>query len=317
MIDNASLRIGLVGAGMMGSVHARAISQHPRTELALVVDADAERAKSLAETWATISDDTHESAAHLDAVVIASPTPTHRAIATDLIEAGVPLLIEKPMATSYADCTAIADQSERRGIPIMCGLLERYNPAVITAAEIVDDPVYIQAMRHSAYTPRIPTGVADDLAIHDIDLAIRLAQDDVVESRAMFGRHHDQSPEGSEDVADFNLRFSRGAQALVSASRIGQYKLRVVRVFCTDRLIELDLLRQDVTVYRHVQSDVLKDQSFQQQTIVEIPLVRARGEPVVAQLDRFVALVRGSVDADEERRGILPPHLAVSDAALR
>ena len=91
-----------------------------------------------------------------------------------IIEAGLPLLVEKPIADTLAHVEEIIDASRARDTVLMCGLLERFNPAVRTAAEIARQPLHIATVRHSPYAERIRTGVASDLLIHDIDLVVRL-----------------------------------------------------------------------------------------------------------------------------------------------
>ncbi|MGL1344722.1 Gfo/Idh/MocA family protein, partial [Vibrio parahaemolyticus] len=93
----------------------------------------------------------------VDAVVIAASTEHHFGLATEVISQGVPLLVEKPVCPSLAQTEEIIDLSRRRGVPLLCGFLERYNPAVIAARRLMTEPLYIRAERHSPYAPRIKT----------------------------------------------------------------------------------------------------------------------------------------------------------------
>ena len=170
------------------------------------------------------------------------------------------------------------------------------------------------ARRHGPYAPRIKTGVAWDLLVHDVDLAIQFfggATPSRVTSGA--GYFHPQSVEGAEDTIETVLSFPTGL-ATVSASRLGQRKVRSIVVSELDRLIEVDLLRRDVTIYRHISHDSVTPDGlgYRQQTVIEIPeLVTAR-EPLASQLDRFVDLLEGKVDAEVERELILPSHHVVA-----
>ena len=251
----------------------------------------------------------------MDAVVIAAATETHRELATQVLEAGVPLLLEKPVCADLAASEEVVALSEKRGVPLMCGLLERYNPAVLTALSLIDNPVHVTATRHSPYAPRIRTGVSWDLLVHDVDIAIRtFGGTEPTAVRGSLGYFHPTSVGGAEDIAETMLTFGSGAMATVSASRIGQRKVRSLVIVEVDRLIEADLLRRDVTIYRHVYLDAATPdgRGYRQQTIIEIPELITAREPLAAQLQRFLDMLDGKVDQDEERRAILPSHRVVA-----
>lgn len=313
---SARLRIALVGAGSMGSLHARVIAQSQQADLAIVVDTHRPAGEAVAERfgarWAPELGDPRR----FDAIVLATPTATHPEWATRILEAGVPLLVEKPLADDYASASAVVETAQRTGTPLMCGLLERYNPAVRAAMRIATDPVHVTTVRHSPYVPRITTGVAHDLLIHDVDLVLRIAGTlpDTVDARFVYA-HPDSEP-GAEDVADVMLGFERGLLATLSVSRLAQRKVRSLVIAELDRLVEVDLVRQDVTVYRHVGNAPLGEggnAGYRQQTIIDIPAIHDAREPLATQLERFVALVRGDVEADEELATLLPPHRVVDE----
>jgi predicted dehydrogenase len=205
---------------------------------------------------------------------------------------------------------------------MMCGLLERFNPAVLTAKQFVGDVVQINAVRHSPFVPRINTGVATDLLIHDIDLAIRFFGEAPATVKGSFGYFRKPSRQNrSEDSADATMLFPTGALANISASRINQRKIRQLSILEIDRLIELDLLRRDITIYRHVADQASSDGvgGYQQQTVIEIPTILHGNEPLAAQLSHFVkllALGAGSTEVREERKAILPPHRVVHEATI-
>jgi predicted dehydrogenase len=308
-------KIALVGVGSMGSLHARVIAQSDRADLALVVDPREETGRAVAEkfdsTWAPeIGDLTG-----IDAVVLASATETHHKLALDVLAQGKPLLVEKPVCADLAQTEEVLQTAAERGLPIMCGLLERYNPAVMTALGLIDEPVHVAAKRHSPYAPRIKTGVAWDLLVHDVDIAIQCFRGaEPSQVSAGVGQFHPTSVPGAEDVVDAVLRFPNGAVATVSASRIGQRKIRSLVIYELERLIEVDLLQRNVTIYRNVSQDAASPdgRGYRQQSIIEIPeLVTAR-EPLATQLDRFVDLVEGKIDMVAERDAILPSHRTVA-----
>ena len=107
-------------------------------------------------------------------MVVAAPTEHHWDIAADVIGAGLPILVEKPMCPSAAQTNALLDLARDSRVPIMCGLVEQFNPAVMAAMTMIEGPRFVRIERHSPYAPRIKTGVAWDLLMHDLDMALRL-----------------------------------------------------------------------------------------------------------------------------------------------
>jgi predicted dehydrogenase len=310
----APVRILLVGAGAMGSYHARVISQSPDTELACIVDPNERNGSELAaqfdSRWVPELDDI----GRFDAAVIASPTAHHVEWALRLLEAEKPLLVEKPLSESLDEVEQIVGEADRRGVPFTVGLLERFNPALMTVFDIVEAPVHMTTVRHSPYTDRITTGVAFDLLIHDVDIVVRMTQQDPTDVSAHFAHVHPKSIPGSEDVAEATLTFSSGMVASLSASRVSQRKIRTLEIAELDRLVEVDLVRQDITVYRHVGADFLSgaQNGYRQQTVIDIPSIEYRKEPLAAQLDHFVELVRGTADREAELATIVTPHRVVT-----
>ncbi|RCL88957.1 MAG: gfo/Idh/MocA family oxidoreductase [Microbacterium sp.] len=308
-------RVALVGAGSMGRNHARVIAESADADLAVVVDPFEQSGRALADTYGAqwrldVSDLTR-----VDAVVVAASTEHHYEIATEVIRAGMPMLIEKPVAPSLAQTREILAASEVAGTPLMCGFLERYNPAIMVAKRMIEGPLYARADRHSPYAPRIKTGVAWDLLVHDVDLISQIFGGQEPKTvNVEVGFFHPSSSEGAEDVVDVSLGFSQGI-ASASASRLGQRKVRSLLVQTLDDMVEVDLLRRGVTLYRHttISEDRPGGAGFRQVTEMEVPEITGR-EPLAAQFARFLELVSGSADADMERRSILPAHQIVESA---
>jgi len=309
------INVALVGAGAMGSYHARVVAASDRARLARVVDGRREAGLAVADrydsTWSTALGDL----SGIDAVIIAASTESHDELAQEVLRSGTPLLVEKPVVDDLAKTRRILDLSAANGVPIVCGLLERFNPAVLTARQLVEAPVHVTATRHSPYAARIRTGVAWDLLIHDVDLAIAFIGSAPESTSGAVGYFHPDSATHAEDVASATLGFADGQVAQLSASRIGQKKVRTMTVHEVDRLVEIDLLRRDVTVYRHVSGEMeLTDgRGYRQQTVIEIPEITASREPLAAQLDHFLDLIEGVADADVERASILPAHSVIDE----
>lgn len=300
----------------MGRNHARIIAESPRAEFAVVIDPFEPSGAPLAAMHGARWSPSIDAIADVDAVVVAASTEHHYGIAKDVIAAGRPLLIEKPVCPSLAQTVEILELSERAATPIMCGFLERYNPAVIAARRMIEDPLYVRADRHSPYAPRIKTGVAWDLLVHDVDIIAQLfggREPDTINVEV--GHFHPSSDAGAEDVIDVSLRFGGRGLASASASRLGQRKVRSLLVQTLDDMVEVDLLRRGVTLFRHtsIDEDHPGGGGFKQVTEMEVPEITGR-EPLATQFERFLDLVEGTADIDAERRSILPAHRIVDEA---
>jgi predicted dehydrogenase len=305
--------IAVVGTGSMGSLHARVLNSSSRADLAVVVEPREDVGRAVADRFGAAWAPDLSGVRDVDAVIVAAATGAHHELALQVIEAGLPMLVEKPVADSLAKSQEIVDAAEAADLPLMCGLLERYNSAVVTAMQLTREPVHVTATRHGPYAPRIKTGVAWDLLVHDVDIALRILGEEPSSVEAKLGYFHPSSVPGAEDMAEALLSFPGGALASVSASRIGQQKIRTLTITEVDRAIEVDLLRQSVTLYRHIDSDAATEDGlgYRQQTVIEIPALVQMGEPLGAQLNRFVDLVEGTADAAEERASIMPAHRVV------
>ncbi len=313
-----TLKVALVGSGSMGRNHARVIATGDRTELSVVIDPDESVGRKAAELYGTAWAPDLAGLEGMDAAVVAAPTEHHFELTKQIIEAGLPLLVEKPLCPSLAQTQELVDASTEAGTPLMCGLLERFNPAVQVAMRMIDSPVYVRAVRHSPYAPRIRTGVAWDLLVHDVDLVIRAfggVHPTALDVQA--GQFHASSLPGAEDVVETMMSFAGGI-ASVSASRLGQMKVRSMVIQELDRTIEVDLLRRGLTSYRHATIEADEGFSgFRQFTEMEVPEIHGT-EPLVGQLEHFVDLVEGKVDLNAERESFLPAHRVVDEVlALR
>ena len=181
--------------------------------------------------------------------------------------------------------------------------------------------MHITTRRHSPYAPRIKTGVSWDLLIHDVDLILNIAKSDLDQVVAQARQFHPDSVERSDDVAEATLTFASGALGHASVSRVGQRKIRELSIYEQGRLIEVDLLRRDVTIISNISSDATNEgRNYRQQTVIEIPELISNREPLAAQLDHFLNLLESPRQAKLERESILPSHeviAAVVDASRK
>ena len=313
-MSNSKLNIVVVGAGGMGSNHSRAVANGLQTQLAGIVDFDTDKAKSLAKRFESRSFSSLNEVIDqekVDGVVVATTTASHLAIAREVIDRGIPLLVEKPITDEISTTAELLELSEQRNVPIMCGFVERFNPAVRTALGLLDEPMkHFMSVRHSPVNPRATASVVYDLLIHDIDIAL-----------AFHGRVDDVSSINSvnwtpknaavDEISDCVLKFQDGSIASLSASRQGQRKIRDIRVVTDTHLFEVDLLRVNVTIYKNVMQEVIESagtSSYRAETIIDMPFVRHEGEPLALQMQHFAGLIKGEVDATAERNSLLLPH---------
>lgn len=305
------VRVAVVGAGQMGSSHARVVSESDAADLAVVIDIDAAAAARLGERHGVRSSTDIAAALDCDAVVVASSTSARREIVTPLLEAGLPLLVEKPFAPCLSEMDELLEMAAAKDIPVMCGFVERFNASFRTAVQILDGPpLHLLAVRHSPPATRIASSVVNDLMLHDLDVAQRLFGPG--EGRVV-GAACVRPPSSTwNEIADCTIAFGDGAVATLSANRMGQRKVRSLSIHTGNQLVEVDLLRQDVTVYRNVSQEMALSGGglgYRSSTEIELPFVRHTGEPLSLQFAHFLALVAGTADHDEERRQIRPAHV--------
>ena len=245
----------------------------------------------------------------VDLAVVAVPTPAHRDIALELLARGVHVLVEKPLAPSPSDALEIVEAAERAGVVLAVGHVERFNPAVMALARLVESPLHMQFERLSPYTPRIGDSVVFDLMVHDLDLACMLAGGSPtrIETAGVVVFSD------TLDIATALLVFESGCVATITSSRATQDKIRRVSVSERERFILADCLRQDVQIRRETRSEFLDDSggTYRQASVTEIPYLDRRNEPLAAELRDFIEAVRGehapSVDG---RAGLLAVDLA-------
>ncbi|SNS01865.1 Predicted dehydrogenase [Geodermatophilus pulveris] len=283
-------RVAVVGAGMMGGNHARVLSRLSEAEVTLVVDPDEQRGRALAASvGAAWSADAEVVADRADAAVVAGPSQLHAAIGVPLLEAGVDLLVEKPIATTTEDADRLIEAARRHDRVLMIGHIERFNPAVLQLDGIVEDLLHVELTRMGPFSPRVTADVVLDLMIHDLELALALAGSDVARVEAVGRRERS----GSLDLATALLEFADGVTATLTASRVGQTKIRRIELTQRANFVVLDLVRQDLTVHRVDHDEFLSEGGarYRQTGLIEIPFLDDRGEPLALELGEFLECV--------------------------
>ena len=317
MVDEGPnmMRTALIGAGAMGSNHARTIDTHPNSTLALVVDVDEARARQVAGKYGAMWSADPASVAGVDAAVVATPAHIHSAFVLDLLDSRVPVLVEKPAALDPMEVGVMLDVAETAGVHLAVGFVERFNPVVLAVHEhlaVFGPPVHTQMIRHSPANRAMPTSVVHDLLIHDLDLVDRLGAHGGVASNPplLMGptsdRHEAVDVTGRSGSMGFNL----------SASRIDQRKVRDLRVVTETALLEADLLRRTMTIYRHVTHGVSRESGYQAQTVMDIPFVRQEGEPLSLQWSAFLGAARCPDEGRDGLMGVVDVHAAAADIEM-
>ena len=306
-------KMALVGAGQMGANHARTIHNSEEFQLAYVVDADLERAKRLAQQFGATAVTSIDDVNDVQAAVVATSTNSHFGIVENFLKLKIPVLCEKPLTPSLETTRILIETSEKNGTPIQCGFVERFNPAFLTAKKIINQPViHAQSVRHSPPAVRIASGVAEDLLIHDLDLAMSLT---IVPVKSVVGSVYKSFTTGEDEISDCIIHLADNAVFTLSASRMSQRKIRDWRI-CTDKdLFEIDLLRQTVTIYENINQEVGSGggASYRARTTVDYPFIERSGEPLAMQLRHFSQMLDGSVSEQIERQSILASHIVLSD----
>ena len=249
MSEPGPLRIAVIGVGHVGRHHARILCDVPGVELAGIIDVNPQRAQEIAESCRTRVLAGPAALDGVDAVTIAVPTASHAAVARPLLERGVPVLVEKPLARSVAEADALLDLARRGRALLAVGHTERFNPAVEAARSHLHSPRFIECHRLGTFSERsLDIDVVFDLMIHDLDVILSLVGSPVTSIDAV------GVPVLTPkiDIANVRLRFASGCIANLTASRISRDRVRKIRFFQADSYVAVDYAAQDLEVWRLV-----------------------------------------------------------------
>jgi predicted dehydrogenase len=241
------IRVAVVGAGVFGRHHLRVLNQSLNATLVGVVDADPERAAQAAAehnclTFATLG----ELQDHVDAAVVAVPTSLHAQVGCALLELGIDVLVEKPIAADLASARRLVDTAAERERVLQIGHLERFNPAVTALKKITTIPLFFEIHRLSLFSPRsLDVDVVLDLMIHDIDIVLDLAGTMPEEIRAA----GISILSNKVDIANVRLAFPGGCIANLTASRVSTERVRKLRLFQPHQYISLDYQKQEAMAF--------------------------------------------------------------------
>jgi len=251
----SAIRLAVIGAGHLGRIHARIAAGLEDVELVAVAEPVAEcRDLVAAETGVRTVEDYRELIGEIDAAIVATPTSTHHTIGVELLSSGLPLLVEKPLASNSEAADELVSLARKQGLVLVVGHVERFNPALAWVASEVRDPKYIEATRASGYSFRsTDIGVVLDMMIHDLDVALALANSTVTGVEALgisvLGGH--------EDLATARLTFASGCVVQLTASRVSPEQRRTMNIFTSRSAASIDFATQSASLVKP-REDVLR-----------------------------------------------------------
>ena len=302
----------MIGVGTFGRNHARVYHQLAQeghaVRLVGVVDPDTARADTVAREFGCRSFGSVEQLvmthSEVQAASVAVPTVHHLNAARQLMEAGIDVLVEKPLATSLAEADELVRSAQQHGRIGQVGHLERFNPAVRATLPVITRPMFFEVHRLSVFTTRsLDVDVVLDLMIHDLDIVLSFVNSPVKEIRAV------GLPilSGKVDIANVRLEFDSGCVANFTASRVSTERVRKLRFFQPKQYVSLDYGRQDVLVFSVGQDDSSGVPSVNPQIQVGKPPTTPE-EPLHAELKSFLEAVqrrsRPTVTLEDGRRAL-------------
>jgi predicted dehydrogenase len=272
------MRAGVVGTGYLGRLHARILTEMDVTAVGFVEKNDAIAAEVQENLKLRRFESVAALAKEIDCAVVATPTTSHFDIARELLEAGVDVMIEKPITASADDARRLIDIAKERGRIIQVGHVERYNPAIVAAEPFLNDIGYIEAERLGVFVARsLDVDVLLDLMIHDLNLVLSLVRQPVIDIKAV------GIPVLTDkvDITNVRLEMANGAVANLTASRVSQDRVRKIRFFGREAYISVDTREQEVKGFR-----------LNGRSIEPLEVNVEKKEPLRAELESFVDCVR-------------------------
>ncbi len=282
------LRVGVVGVGHMGRYHVGLYSELSDVDLVGVADINHGRAHTTAQQYDTTAyTNYHDLIDKVDAVSIAVPTSLHYPVARDFLEAGVHVLLEKPITHTMDEARDLFDLADSGNMVLHVGHVERFNGAVQELKKIVHEPLVIESRRLGPFVPRIKDdGVILDVMIHDIDIILGLVPSPIQRIQAL-GR---SVYTGKEDLANVQICFQNGCIATLLASRATEVKVRTMAITQPNAYIVLDYTDQDIRVHRQATSEHIVTRGtlrYKQESFIERIFVH-KDNPLKLEIKNFI-----------------------------
>ncbi|NEP30854.1 MULTISPECIES: Gfo/Idh/MocA family oxidoreductase [unclassified Moorena] len=290
------IKIGVIGVGNMGQHHARVLSLLKDVEIVGVADINVERGLNIASKYRVrFFEDYHDLLPYVEAVCIAVPTRLHHDVGMTCLQAGVHILIEKPIAASIAEAESLVNAAAESQCILQVGHIERFNPAFLELSKVLktEQLLAVEAHRMSPYSDRAnDVSVVLDLMIHDIDLLLELVASPVTRLTASGSRASDS---GYLDYVTATLGFANGIVGTVTASKVTHRKIRRIAAHCKNSLTEADFLNNEILIHRQTTANYMTDYGqvlYRQDGLIE-KVYTSNIEPLHAELEHFVNCVRG------------------------
>lgn len=290
------IRVGVIGVGNMGQHHTRVLSLLKDVELVGVADINVDRGIDTASKYRVrFFENYHDLLPHVEAVCIAVPTRLHHSVGMTCLQAGVHVLVEKPIAASISEAESLVNAAAESQRILQVGHIERFNPAFQELSKVLktEELLALEAHRMSPYSQRAnDVSVVLDLMIHDIDLLLELAGAPVVKLTATGSR---ASGSGYLDYVTATLNFANGIVATLTSSKVTHRKIRRIAAHCKNSLTEADFLNNEILIHRQTTANCMTDYGqvlYRQDGLIE-KVYTSNIEPLHAELEHFVSCVRG------------------------
>jgi predicted dehydrogenase len=273
------MKIGLIGCGYLGKIHAKCIKEIKNVELVGVYDISQDAAEETAEKFYTTAYfELQPLIDQCDVVDIVASTTTHYELAKEAIISGKHCFIEKPLTATVDEAEKLIELARKHNVIVQVGHVERYNPAFLTALPHLSQPLFVEAQRLCKFNIRgADVSVVHDLMIHDIDLVLSIMQSEVVDIQAIGYKFVPDSL----DIANARLQFANGGIAHIKASRVAAQPLRKMCIYHPKNYLSIDFQEKKVEII-----EFEKGQTF----ATEIPIVEHNA--IVEELLDFVQTVR-------------------------
>ena len=232
------LKMGVAGVGHFGKFHAAKIAASPAAELVAVADSNGGQAREVAALYGISGfDEPRDMLGQIDAVTVAVPTRAHFEVAQGFLEAGVHVLLEKPIADNLDDAKRLIALAQEKNLVLQIGHLPRFSGAAEFLRQRLNNPLFIESLRIAPFKPRgTDVSVILDLMIHDLDFILSLVRAPIVSIDAAGAPVFSDS----EDIANARVKFANGCIANITASRISLKTERQMRIFQSDAYIAVD-----------------------------------------------------------------------------
>lgn len=283
-MNDRKIPVAVVGVGSLGQHHARIYAESPESELVAVVDTDPARAEAIASRHDCFPlVDISDIPSQVEAVSIAVPTVSHTEVGIALLNRGMHILVEKPIAAELLEAEELIRVGAAGNRIVHIGHTERFNPIMVSVRPHVRNPRFFETHRLGVFVGRsLDIDVVLDLMIHDIDLILSFVNDQVKEVKAV------GIPilTSKVDIANARIEFQNGCVANLTASRVSRDRTRKFRIFQSNDYISLDFQNRNVEMFS------LEEEQGRKRIVAKDPEI-SDGEPLKLELEAFLATVRG------------------------